>query len=101
MSFELKKEVNGWKVYGTDDLDALQNDPSLFRAEKADQNLVIRHSVLFEGLTIETPPTEDKQAVSEYQGYSDWRLRWQGYDIARGRTLEEILKKAVRFMEYQ
>ena len=97
---EVPKEVNGWTTSGTD-LELLQQQPNLFSAEKNGRKLTIRRVVLAEGVIVSSPPTQEQAISQSIPGLIDWRLHWNGYDIARGRNLEQILQKALKFMMRQ
>jgi len=95
----MPKGVNGWTVAGTNDLDLLDKQPELFQAEKNGRTLTLRRTVLVPTLAVNSPPVEDRPGQQQVATVLDWRLHFNGYDIARGRSLDNILQKAVSFME--
>jgi hypothetical protein len=98
MSFEKLRGLNGWTVRGIDDPVLLESDPSVFSAEKGTWKLSIYKKTLVEGIRLSPPPVAGDKDTTEFMDISDWRLRWGKYDVARGRSLKQIMDKAVKFM---
>jgi len=99
MSFEIPKGINGWLVTGADDLELLERQPDLFSAEKNGNKLTIRYNILAEGVTVNAPPVGEQKYKQEVRRVADWRLRYNGYDVAIGRSVSHVLEKAINFMK--
>lgn len=100
MSFNFPNSVNGWSITGTTDLPSLETHPELFEANKNGRRLTLRQTVLVPSLAVKSAPSEKKVDVGQIVPMlADWRLHYNGYDVARGRNLEHILQKALSFME--
>lgn len=101
MSFETLRGLNGWTVEGIDDVMLLDGNPSLFHAMKNNWKLTLHKTIIVDGFEVNSPPSDDQPTVEQHPGLAEWRLNWSGYDVARGRSLEDILSKTARFMRYK
>jgi len=99
LDFTIPANVNGWAVQGTGDLEFLEQNPDTFVASKGNHKLTLRREVMVDPLTISSPPADDIRKERQFPGLVEWRLKFNTYDVARGRALNHILLKAIRFME--
>ncbi len=101
MSFDVLRGMNGWVVENSEELSRLEADPSPFLAKKDGMTLRISKATIVDQFEIRSPPTAESPTVEHHQGLAEWRLTWDGYDVARGRSLEDILHKTEKFMKYK
>lgn len=101
MSFEVLRGLNGWIVEGVENLEQLEENPSLFLAKKDDSKLRLSKITIVDRFEINSPPNAKTPTVDKYQGLAEWRLTWNEYDVARGRSLEDIIEKTEKFMKYK
>lgn len=101
MSFDVLRGLNGWTIEGSEELEQLEIDPSLFLAKKDNMTLRLSKTAVVDHFEITSPPTAETPTVDQHQGLAEWRLTWEGYDVARGRSLEDILYKTEKFMKYK
>src|SRR5437868_6960966 len=92
-------QINGWTVAGADDIAILAAKPELFSATRGGVTLTIHSSNLVSSLTVSSPPTEETSQEQTFLGLTEWRLRRDGYDIARARSLEGLLEKTQSILE--
>ncbi len=81
------KMINGWEAKGMAD-PYLRQNPSLFTATKGNMRL----SMTYTPIQTETVRQEE---------FGEWRLFFNSYAVASTRSLEDILARAKRFMEYK
>jgi hypothetical protein len=101
MSFDVLRGLNGWMVEGSEDLDQLELNPSLFIAKKDNSTLRLSKTTVVDRFEIVSPPSAETPTTSNHQGLAEWRLTWDEYDVARGRSLQDILYKTEKFMKYK
>ncbi|MFZ8477666.1 hypothetical protein ACO1MN_15505, partial [Staphylococcus aureus] len=77
----------------------MEANPTLFVAKKDEWTLRLAKAMIVDRFDVTGPPTTDRQSMAEHHmALSEWRLSWDGYDVARGRSLEDILEKTEKFM---
>lgn len=101
MSFEVLRGLNGWIVEGVEDFEQLEINPSLFLAKKDDSTLRLSKTTIVDRFEINSPPTAKNPTTDKYKGLAEWRLTWNEYDVARGRSLEDIIEKTEKFMKFK
>lgn len=83
--------VNGWKIDGMENMEALENNPSLFNATKGNQTITLAKTCLIPGFKV-----NENFSMGEICW---WTLIYNGTKVSYGRSFDKIFEKAKSLME--